>query len=241
MKLINARNRSVLIISDTHAPYIHKDAYKFLRAIKRELLDDNSIILHSGDEVDNHAISMHPSDCDLMSAGDELKEACSYMQGLENIFERICFLDSNHGSLAIRRFKLHGIPLQYLKSLNQVYGVSKKWSWHEDIILETKIGKVYLCHGKSSVYGKLAKEQGCSAIQGHYHGKFEITWHQSALSQRFNIFVGCLIDRESLAFAYGKNHIPKPILGVGMLTKEGYPKLVKMDLDAKGRWTGKLK
>lgn len=240
MKVINAKNRRCLIISDTHCPYQHIDWLKFLRAIKEKYLDPNSLIIHIGDEIDNHAISMYPSDQDLYSAGDELEKASSCMQALEELFPKLYLLESNHGSLAFRRFKLNGIPLKYLKPLHQVYGVSSKWTWHDDIILKTKIGDVYLCHGKSGRSGALTKDLGTSSIQGHYHSKFEVTWHHSIIKTNFSVYVGCLISWKNMAFHYGKNHMKKPILGVGELSKEGYPRLLKMNLNDKDRWDGKL-
>lgn len=240
MKTLNGKGKNVLIIPDQHFPYAHKDWYTFLESVKEKYLDSKSIIINLGDETDGHAISFHKSDGDLFSAGHELEEAIKEVQHLEKLFPKMYLCDSNHGSLVFRRAKSDGVPLRYLKSLNEVYEVSNKWSWHEEIVVETKLGPVYFCHGKSSTYGKLCKEMGMSSVQGHFHGKFEVTWHKTATFERFNMFCGCLIDRDSLAFAYGKNHMPKPILGCGILSKAGYPRLIKMHLNARGRWTGVL-
>jgi len=240
VKVLNAKGKRCLIISDTHCPYNHKDWLKFLHSISLKYLEKNSIIIHIGDEVDNHAISMHPNDNDLYSAGDELKKAIICLQELEKLFPTLYLLDSNHGSLAFRNFKLRGIPIKYLRPLNEVYGVSKKWSWHDEIILQTKLGDTYICHGKSAKSGMLAKDVGMSTIEGHYHGAFEICWFQSAIRSFYAMKVGCLISWTDLAFAYGKNHMKKPVLGVGIISKEGYPRLLKMELDNNLRWTGKL-
>jgi len=236
-KEINARNKSVLLIGDSHIPYEHKDYLKFCKAVAEKHLC--TIYIHVGDEVDNHAISFHDSDCGLPAAGEELEKSITRLSGWEEAFPGLILLTSNHGSLVVRRFKHHGIPLSYLKSFQEIYG-TPTWEWVEDILIHTKLGPVYGCHGKSGTYGKLAKEMGCSSFQGHFHGKHEVTWHISALLDRFNMFTGCGIDRKSMAFAYGKNHIPKPALGCGVLDKEGIPHIVKMNLNAKGRWNGKV-
>ena len=97
-----------------------------------------------------------------------------------------------------------------------------------------------MCHGKSSAYGKLAREMMCSAVQGHFHGKAEITWHKSAMGSRFNMFVGCLVDEDSMAMAYAKNNIPKPILSVGYVDENGNPLIIKMNLLSNGDWDGKI-
>jgi hypothetical protein len=135
--------------------------------------------------------------------------------------------------------KFHGLPISYIRPLAELYE-TPTWKWYEDIKLRTKQGDVYLCHGKSGAYNKLAREVGCSAIQGHFHGKFEITWCNSVHTERFNMFVGCGINRKSLAFAYGKNNIPQPILGCAVIDEEGNPILIKMRLNKSGRWDGKI-
>lgn len=236
-KHINAKNRSVLVISDLHIPYHHIDSVRFLAACKEKLLSERSIIVNVGDEVDKHDLSFHSSNKDLDSAGAELQKSKDYIKEIEEIFPKMFICESNHGSLIYRRAKAEGIPLDYFKPLKEVYEV-KKWSWHDAIVLDTKAGPVYICHGKTAAYGKLCKEVMMSAIQGHYHGKFELTWHRSPLGDRFNMYVGCLIDHKSIAFEYGKNNLPKPILGVGYIDEAGHPYLVKMDLDKNGRWTG---
>lgn len=237
MKNINGLNKRVLIIPDTHEPYTHQDAYKFLKAVKQKLKPE--IVIHLGDETDGHAISFHDSIPDMDSAGAELIKAKKGLDELESIFPILDILESNHGSLIYRRMKAHGIPMDYIKPLKELYD-KPKWNWHEDIILSTALGDIYLCHGKSGVYGKLAKELGISAIQGHYHSKFEITWHTTKVYEKFNMFCGSLVDREHLAFSYGKNHLPECMLGCGYISAHGYPNLIKMNLNKKGRWDGKL-
>jgi len=240
IKVINAKNRSVLIISDTHAPYTHKDYFKFLKAVKKKYLNKKSIIFHVGDEVDNHAISFHKSESELFSAGDELDEAITYIKALESLFPKMYLCESNHGSLLYRRLKFEGIPIRALKSLQEIYSV-KKWQWYDDYrIITNNPLDTYLCHGKAARYNALAKDVGMNAIQGHFHSKFEITYSKSPLAERYNMFIGCLIDVDSLAFRYGRNNLPKPILGVGLITESGHPILIKMNLDKKGHWNGKL-
>lgn len=242
MKCLDAKGRRVLIISDTHLPYHHPDTFKFLRTIRRSHMSSKDLVIHIGDELDKHALSFHDSDPDLDSAGPELEKSIKYLHvknGLYETFPEMYLCESNHGSLVYRKAKHNGIPRRYIRPYHEVLK-TPTWKWNEDYLLDTKLGPVYVCHGKSSVYGKLAMSEGCSAIQGHFHGKFEITWHRSALCQRFNMFVGCLIDYEAMAFHYGRNNLPKPILGVGLLSMEGVPHLIKMHLNSKGRWDGRL-
>jgi hypothetical protein len=233
-KKINAFNKKVLVIPDTHIPYSHPDYLLFLQYLKEKHKPD--VALHLGDELDYHAISFHDSDSSLLSADMELDKAIIELnEGLHRLFPKLYLLESNHGSLVYRKMRHHGVPVRVVRPLHDLYE-TPLWEWHHDILLLTNLGPVYLCHGKAAAYGKLAKEMGCSAIQGHYHGKFEITWHKTAMGTRFNAFGGCLVDDASMAMAYAKNNLPKPILGAIVIDELGIPSLEKMKLNAAGRW-----
>lgn len=221
---IDARGKRVLIISDLHIPYSIPGYFSFLKWILETKKPD--IIINIGDEVDYHAQSMHDHDPDCDSAGKELdKSIIELQEGLHALFPKMYLLESNHGSMIARRAKKSGIPVRAIRDLPDLYE-TPNWSWHEEIVLLTEQGPVYLCHGKSGAYGKLCKETGTSAIQGHFHGKFEITYHRGPLGIRYNMFVGCLADQSALAMAYGKNFMQKFINGVGFITSNGTPKLI---------------
>lgn len=237
---LNAIGKRVLIIGDLHLPYCHYSTFDFLKAVKKKYFTENDLFISMGDEIDNGAISFHESCGESLSPDAELERAIEDMKKLEKIFPKLRILESNHGSLLFRRLRSHQIPLRVLKPLNQILEVGKDYTWHEDILLKTKIGDAYLTHGKTSANGKLCKEMGVNAIQGHYHQKFQITWHKSILKEVFDCFAGCLVDRDALVMQYGKNHLPKPILGVVKISAAGYPALVKMGLTKKGLWDKKL-
>ena len=76
-----------------------------------------------------------------------------------------------------------------------------------------------------------------SCIQGHYHSKYSISYHSNGIEDRYSMFSGCLVDRNSLAFAYGKLILSKPIIGASLIMDDGSPRLIKMELNKKDRWT----
>ena len=94
--------KKVMVIGDMHIPYHHKDSMAFLRALKKKYKGFD-LVVNIGDELDQHAISMHDSDPDLPSAGDELKLAKTHVKELEKIFPDMTLVDSNHSSLVYRR------------------------------------------------------------------------------------------------------------------------------------------
>ena len=71
----------VLVISDLHIPYHHKDSFKFLEEVKKQFRPDT--VINIGDLLDFHAISFHEHNPDLPSIGDELTVAKSYIKELE--------------------------------------------------------------------------------------------------------------------------------------------------------------
>ncbi len=149
-------------------------------------------------------------------------------------------LESNHGSLHIRKAVANGIPEQYLRTYNEIYELPLSWSWHYDMTIMLDNGQpVYFHHGKSADVFKLSQAQGMCAVQGHYHEKFNIHYWGNSMGLYWGMQTGCLIDPKSLAFAYNRNNLKRPIIGTGVIIND-QPLLVPMVLDKKGRWVGRI-
>ena len=156
-------NKRILVISDTHAPYIHPDAIKFLAALKDKYNPDR--IIHIGDEVDNHAMSFHPSDASLYSAGDELKKAREVIWKIEELFPKVTVIESNHGSLAYRKALVAGIPKEILRPYKQILDV-KHWEWEHHLQITLPNGQpCYFVHGLSANTRALMNAKMMSAVQ----------------------------------------------------------------------------
>lgn len=228
--------RSILVISDQHFPYNHPDIIAFLRALKNKYKPDK--IVNIGDELDYHAISFHEHNPDLLSPSDELVTAINRMTPLFKLFPAMDLLDSNHGSLVYRKGIAHGLPRHVFKSYRDILGAPKGWKWHDDLTLKMSDGKwVYFCHGKSADVLKLSQSMGMSCVQGHFHERFEIRYWGNSLGLFWGMMTGCLIDNDSLAFAYNKVNLKRPVIGCSTILN-GIPKLLPMILGKGGRWTG---
>lgn len=235
---MRTQDTRILVISDMHMPYHHQDSFDFLRALKKGYKPTR--IINIGDEIDNHGISFHSSDPDLLSPGDELIEAKKACWELEDIFPKMDLVHSNHGSLSYRRAKAGGIPLHFLKDYADVLEVGPGWKWHEEILVSVHPRQdILFRHQFQASAIKAAEQMGCSVVQGHYHSKFEIGYTSSPRCLNWGMTVGCLIDTASLAFEYNKLQLKRPIIGVGVITN-GIPQLIPMYLNPKGRWVGKL-
>lgn len=223
MLKLDARGKRVLIISDLHHPFAVDGWFEFLKKIHDKKKYD--IIISIGDECDNAAYSFHEKEPGMPGASKELEMACDSMRLMATLFPKMYILNSNHGSLFYRRAKFAGMPYELIKSLPEIYG-TPLYEWHDEILLKTDSGPVYMVHGKKSGYGALARETGASCIQGHFHTKAEITYHRTVMGTRFNMFVGCLADAKKLAFQYAKNNVPTFINSVGEIDKNGKPNIL---------------
>lgn len=230
---------NVLVISDMHIPYHHPDMLDFLKAVKRKYKPDKVICI--GDEVDKHAMSFHDSDPDLPSAGDELQEAIKVLKEVYKIFPTVDLVDSNHGSMHYRKGKHHGIPRKYLKDYKEILEAPEEWNWHNDLRVSCSDGSyVYFHHGLKKKGLPVAQQMGMSFVQGHFHTEYCIDYSSTPEKLIWNMTVGCLIDDDSLAFAYNKTTLGRPIIGLGVII-DGQPELVPMILNHKGRWIGELR
>ena len=162
-------------------------------------------------------MSFHDKDSEMPSSGDELQLALPKIKELEKMFPKMDLLDSNHGSLVFRRAFKYGIPKSYLKNYNDFLQVGSGWKWHEDITLDTPLGKVYFCHGKNADVWKFAQSLGMSAVQGHYHSSYGCKWYGNSLGLYFGLQCGCLIDPKALAFKYNKLQKARPVIGTAVI------------------------
>ena len=233
-----AKYKSVLVISDMHIPYHHPDALAFLTALKKQFKFDH--VVNIGDELDQHAISMHEHNPDLYSAGHELEEAKKHVKALEKIFPRMILVHSNHSSLVYRRALKYGMPKAYLKHYNEFLGVGRGWQWVDDhTITLSDNSRCFFTHGMSADVLKVAQQYGMSTVQGHYHTKFSINYYSNPDALIWGMQVGCLIHQKSMAFDYAKNFKSRFIVGCGVIIN-GQPKLMTMVLNTSGRWIGKI-
>lgn len=236
-KLIAKKYKSVLLISDQHHPFEHQDMIPFLKELNSRFRYD--MVINMGDEIDGNAISFHEKDPDLYSPSDELEKAIEHLQPLYKLFPKMELLDSNHGSLVYRKTKFAGLPSRVLKTYREILEAPKGWDWSRDITINTDLGPVFLTHGKTSASGKLSKNMAMNSVQAHFHSKFQIDYWGSPVGLYWDMHVGCLVDDHSLAMAYNKTTLQRPVIGVGQIIN-GKPQLVPMVLNRSGRWTGRL-
>jgi len=230
--------KNCLFISDTHAPFHHKDTLSFLTAVKDAY--DIEIAKSVGDIVDNHASSFHPIEYGTLSAKEEHTRAKKFVQQMNELFPEMTVSIGNHCSMSTRKAKQAEIPLEHIKSYNDMYEI-KGWKWTDrDYFKVDKYNHCLMVHAMSRNTLTNAKTHSHHSVQGHHHGTFGIEYFADTEVLRWSMTVGCLIDTSSPAFNYSKGYTNnKPIIGVGALI-EDRPILVPMQLTKSGRWNNKL-
>jgi len=233
-----AQYSKVMVIGDLHIPYHHKDSFAFLRALKKKYKGFD-LVVNIGDELDQHAISMHDNDPDLPSAGDELKLSKAYVKDLEKIFPDMTLVDSNHSSLVYRRALKYGLPKAYLKHYNEFLGVGKGWKWVQDLTITLNDGsRCFFTHGMSANVLQVAQKYGMNCVQGHYHSKASIQYFSNPDKLVWGAQTGCLTNQDSLAFGYAKNFKDRFIMS-SLVIVDGQPRLHPMVIKD-GKWIGKI-
>lgn len=228
----------VLVIPDLHAPFIHKDALAFTCAIRDRFNTDTTVFL--GDEIDSHAVSNYASDPDGDSPGIELEKAVIELKRWMKEYPEALLCVSNHTMRPWIKMQGAGLPKRLQPKLREVLDAPEGWKWAE----HWRVGKVVFEHGDGVTGGKYPYARAMelnmvSTVIGHHHGAFGVHWHRTPHHVLFGMGLGCLIDESAYAFAYGRRHKTKPILGAGVVL-EGQPVLVKMQLNDAGRWNRKI-
>lgn len=219
----------VLVISDTHYPFAHKNHLKFLRNLRDEYKPDK--VVHIGDVVDLHSLSRFLHDPDGFSCGKEWEETVKSLEGIYREFPDVTWILGNHCARPYRKAVDVGMSPSMVKPLEEIYNAPKGWM----VESETIIDSVLYTHGEGAggVTGwqNFSVKQNMSTVFGHFHGVGGVRYHQNRLGQQlFSMCVGCLVDENSYAMAYGKHMAVRPMLGAGVVTDGWCAEFVPMNL-----------
>lgn len=216
----------VLIVSDLHCPYVHPDAADFLRDTAKEFKPTK--IIFSGDEWDWHSLSFHDKEPELYCPGREYDAALKTIQPFYKLFPKADVCISNHTARYHRVAHKAGIPSRLLLDYKQLLQAPKGWSWSQRIIVDNvcyEHGE--MVSGRNGAW-KAMMENKMSTVIGHLHSFGGVQYSASPFNQTFAMNVGCLIDVDSLAFAYGSKYRNKATLGCGIVIEGQSAHFIKM-------------
>ncbi len=206
------RNQSesrVLVIGDLHEPFC-LDGYLDFCKSTHDKYKCNQVVL-IGDVIDNHYSSFHESDPDGFGAGEELDRAIHKLSAWYKAFPVADVTIGNHDRLIRRKAFTGGIPKRWIKEYSEVLGVPG-WNFTDRVVID---GVQYI-HGESGKAIKKAKDDMMSTVQGHRHTEMFTEYAVGANFRVFGCAVGCGINHESYAMAYGKN-FKKPAIGCAVI------------------------
>lgn len=208
-KNLTQRQNRVLVIGDLHEPFCLDGYLEFCKETYAKYNCNKVVFI--GDVIDNHYSSYHETDPDGYGAGQELEYAISKLERWHKSFPNADCIIGNHCRLIRRKAFTGGIPKAWIKSYNEVLNVPT-WKFSERVVID---GVQYV-HGESGKALKKAKDDMMSTAQGHRHTEMSVEWAVGANFKIFGCAVGCGIDHESYAMAYGKN-FKKPAIGCSVI------------------------
>jgi predicted phosphodiesterase len=209
---------SVLIIGDTHFPFVKKGYLDFCLDIKRRVKCEQ--VVHIGDLCDNHAISYHEHDPNGRSPIDEMTEADKHLKEWFKAFPSLFLCKANH-DLVDRKARTEGLPDRLFKPFRDIWKLPR--GWKNEFAFE--IDNVRYQHGTGysgdNAHLKAAYNNRQSSVIGHTHANAGVGYIANEKDCIFGMNVGCGIDKDTYAMNYGRDFKKKPIISCGVVTDHG--------------------
>jgi len=217
------------IIGDTHEPYTLVGYREFCKATFDDWECDT--IIHIGDLVDHHALSFHDSEPTLMGANGELIDARERLKPWYDTFPDVKICNGNHDLIPARQLKKIGMDAEvWMRPLEEIYEMPKGWSLIDTIEIDGVLyHHGYTANGVNGFRNDSIKRM-CRTVSGHAHGNAGVSATASNHRLVWGMAVGCGVDVESMAMAYGRHFLQKPIIACGIVIDGTLPVVEFMDL-----------
>ena len=203
------------VFSDPHIPFNHPNYLQFcIDTFKQYGVGQ---VVCCGDLVDNHAISRHQTETCAKSPYDELDMTIAEVKKFTKAFPKVSFCTGNHDNIPERQAATLGIGTRYLKSFHDLLELPKTWVIGEEFIINNVLYKHGInCTGKNGALNTALQER-MSVVIGHSHSFGGCQYSANPRNIIFGMNVGCGIDIDAYAFAYGKHSKYRPTLGCGIV------------------------
>lgn len=215
----STENCNVLVIADLHEPFSMDGYLQHCLNVKEKF--NCTKIVFSGDVIDNHYSSFHPTDPDGFSAGEELKRAKKRLKRWYKAFPEAIVLNGNHDNIFKRQAFSNGLSTDVIKDLKDILE-TPNWKFVDNYTFQN----VYYHHGFNSVNQniEMVLRTGLSCVQGHLHTKSLIEY---VTQNCFSMVVGCGIDSKKYAFGYAKHNVKPAIVSCSVIV-DGIPQVIPM-------------
>jgi predicted phosphodiesterase len=215
------------VFGDLHIPYHKEGALEFLE----KTFEENGVtdIICLGDLVDFISINSHGLNPKSPSQIEEFTITAKEVNRYKKAFPEMIYIVGNHET-RIERFGLkQGIHPMFLKSVPELFQHPKGWKYVTEFI-ENGIRFIHGDgdgnSGRTPAYN-VAKNTNYSTISGDKHTAQGV-WYQRAFGDHvvFGCSTGCLVDSESVAFAYKKKPRLKDLYGCAIVYNSQHAKIV---------------
>ena len=202
------------IVGDLHLPFVHPMYLRFVL----DTFDEWGVekVHFIGDIVDLHALGFWEHDPNGMGAERETEAAIEQLEEWKESFPKATVSIGNHDERHYRKARNAGIPDRYLRGYKEIWG-TPKWDWQfyhqfEGVLYEHGTGS----SGKDAAMNR-ANSKRTSLVMGHTHSNGGVKYSASEKDRILALNVGCGIDCDAYAFAYGKHFPSRPTLGCGVV------------------------
>jgi predicted phosphodiesterase len=234
-KRLNMKRASTVVgvIGDTHFPFTHPRYLDFCR----DTFEAHGVghIVHIGDIIDHHAISRHKTEPVADGVLTEFDKAKVMVDEWAEVFPVMTITNGNHDNILERQAAELGVPPVFLKSNHELYQMPTGWKLVEDTIIDDVLYKHGIGSGGMHGAYNSAKRNCMSVVQGHTHAFGGVKYISNPTKLWFGMSVGCGIDVDAYAFAYGKHMENRPIIGVGVVKSSQEAQFIPMDMSKYGR------
>ena len=136
-------------------------------------------------------------------------------------FPKVRMCKGNHDAFPVRQAATVGIGERYLKSYSELLHLPKTWEIADEFIINDVLYKHGInCMGKEGALNSAIQER-MSTVIGHSHAFGGCKYSANKRDIIFGMNVGCGIDIDAYAFAYGKYDKNRPTLGCGIVFDSG--------------------
>jgi predicted phosphodiesterase len=222
----DAKTGIVGVIADLHVPFNHPNYLPFLvDTFKRYGVET---VVSIGDLVDHHAMSRFQSETCALGAVDELEVSKVTLKKYSQAFPTVQVCAGNHDLIPVRQAATVNIDERYLKSLFEVLELPKTWTLEEEFVIDDVLYKHGInCLGKDGAINAAIQER-MSTVIGHSHSFGGCKYSANKRNIIFGLNVGCGIDINAYAFAYGKHAKFRPTIGCGIVFDSSFAIFVPM-------------
>lgn len=223
VQVLKDKSNRVLVVGDLHEPFC-LDAYLEHCIYVYSKYNCNRVVF-IGDVIDNHYSSYHEVDPDGLGGGDELDLAVKRLSRWVKAFPVADIMIGNHDRIIARKAFSSGIPKKWIKEYKEVLN-APEWNFTESIIIDN----VLYQHGEGGTARSKMRKELISTVQGHLHTQGYIDFQVGRNYKIFGAQIGCGIDKDAYAMAYGKN-FGKPFISCLVVLNSGtLPILEPMEL-----------